>query len=282
MSDAEKTYNPRRFQTAVPFYARYRLGYPERLIARVIDIVGLKPGDNVMDLGCGPGTLAIPFAQAGMRVTGIDPEPAMLDAARRSARDAGVEIALRQGSSFDLPGGISPFRLVTMGRSFHWMDRPATLQALDALVMRDGGVALFDDEHVKTAENMWRAKLRDLGDRYGRLESPNVAAENSSTYRRHESLLMDSPFSMLESASVFVRREITADDVVGLAFSLSTSSPGKLGALQGQFESELRAELAALSPEGRFTEIVEMNALIARRSQEAQLRRAGDSHSLTV
>jgi len=282
MTDAVKTYDPHRFRTAVPFYARYRLGYPQRLIERVIDIVGLKPGDNVMDLGCGPGTLAIPFAQAGLRVTGIDPEQVMLEAARQAANEASVEIELRQGSSFDLPAGIGPFRLVTMGRSFHWMDRPATLAALDALVTRDGGVALFDDKHVRTVENMWRAKLRDLGDRYGRLESPNVAAENSSAYRRHESLFLDSPFSLLEGASVFIRRGITADDVVGLAFSLSTSTPAKLGALQAQFESELRSELSALSPEGRFTEIVEMNALIARRSQEAQLRRAADSHSLPV
>ena len=55
MSDAVKTCDLPRFQTAVPFCARCRLGYPQRLIARVIDIVGLKPGDNVMDLGCGPG-----------------------------------------------------------------------------------------------------------------------------------------------------------------------------------------------------------------------------------
>ena len=31
----------------MPFCARYRLGYPQRLIARVIDIVGLKPGDKM-------------------------------------------------------------------------------------------------------------------------------------------------------------------------------------------------------------------------------------------
>jgi SAM-dependent methyltransferase len=265
MSDAARTYDPRRFQTTVPYYSRYRLGYPQRLIARVIDIVGLKPGDNVMDLGCGPGTLAVPFADAGMRVTGVDPEPEMLEAARQAAREAGVDIALKQGSSFDLPKDIGPFKLVTMGRSFHWMDRSATLLALDPLVTDDGGVALFDDEHVRTVENLWRAKLRDLGDRYGRLESPNVAAENRSDYRRHESLLMDSAFPVLDGASVFIKREVTAEDVVGIAFSLSTSSPAKLGARKDQFESELRAELAALSPDGRFTEIVAMNALVARR-----------------
>src|ERR1700743_292942 len=111
-------YDPRRFQTTVPFYARYRLGYPDLLIRRVIERVGMAPGAAVMDLGCGPGLLAIPFAKAGMAVTGVDPEPEMLAAAKEAACEAGVSIALAQGSSFDLPPGMGPFRLVAMGRSF--------------------------------------------------------------------------------------------------------------------------------------------------------------------
>ena len=65
--------------------------------------------------------------------------------------------------------------------------------------------------------------------------------------------------------AVVVRRERTADDIVGLAYSLSTSAPHKLGERKAPFEADLRAALAELSPDGRFTEIAEMEALIARR-----------------
>ena len=85
------TYEPRRFRTTVPYYARFRLNYPPALIARVLEIVGLKPGDRAMDLGCGPGLLAIPFARAGLKVTAVDPEPEMLAAAEASAREAADE-----------------------------------------------------------------------------------------------------------------------------------------------------------------------------------------------
>src|SRR5579863_2571294 len=85
-------FEPRRSRTTVPFYARYRLSYPAELIARVADVVGLKPCARVMDLGCGPGFLAIPFALAGMHVVGVDPEPDMLEAARAAAKDAGVDV----------------------------------------------------------------------------------------------------------------------------------------------------------------------------------------------
>jgi ubiquinone/menaquinone biosynthesis C-methylase UbiE len=74
----DRAYEPRRFRTTVPFYERYRLGYPDRLIQRVIAFTGLEPGDAVLDLGTGPGLLAIPFAAAGMRVSAADPEPDML------------------------------------------------------------------------------------------------------------------------------------------------------------------------------------------------------------
>ena len=259
-------YDPRRFQTTVPYYARYRLGYPDELIARIVQIVGLKPGDSVMDLGCGPGLVAIPFARAGLRVTAIDPEPSMVEAAKEAARDAGVLLDVRQGSSFDLPAGIDPFNLVTMGRSFHWMDREATLKILDGLIVPDGAMALLHDNRPRTVENRWRKALNDLSNEYGRRESAHIQERESDMSRSHESVLLRSPFNQLESVGVFIERKLTADDIVGLAFSLSTTAPQKLGERKEAFERELRARLAELSPDGRFSEIAEMYALIARRS----------------
>jgi SAM-dependent methyltransferase len=262
MTDAP--YEPRRFRTTVPFYERFRLGYPERLIARVGRIVGLAPGEGMVDLGCGPGTLAVPFARAGAKVTAVDPEPAMLEAAREAAERAGVALTLLRGSSFDLPDGVGPFRLVTMGRSFHWMDRAATLEILDRLVVPGGAIALFDDDHPRTVENRWRRSLEEVGRKYGRAEELHIIARDSEAYRTHESYLLASAFDDVGRTSVIVQRRLTADGVLGLAYSLSTSSPERLGARKDAFEADLRAALAALSPDGQFTEIAEMSALIAR------------------
>jgi ubiquinone/menaquinone biosynthesis C-methylase UbiE len=265
MSQPPDSFNPRRFRSTVPFYQRYRLGYPDSLIERTISLVGLKPGDAVMDLGCGPGLLAVPFARAGMSVVAVDPEPDMIAAAQETARNAGVSLDVRRGSSYDLPVEAGPFRLVTMGRSFHWMDRQATLKALATIVTADGAIALFDDDHPNTAENIWRRKLRDIGIQYGRNESPHLVAAHREDFRTHHSLLLESAFSRLQGLSEFVVREISADEIVGLAFSLSTSSRERLGGRAQAFEADLRAALAELSPRGRFTEIAEMGALVARR-----------------
>ena len=252
-----------RFQSTVPYYARYRLGYPERLIARVA--AGLAPGAAVLDLGAGPGLLALGFARLGMAVTAVDPEAAMLAAVEAAAAAEGLKIATRQGSSFALPDGIGPFRLVVIGRAFHWMDRVATLQALDSLVAPDGAIALFDDEHLKTAENRWRDSLDAVAAHYGAEAAPHRQARRDPTHRCHESILLDSPFSRLETFGEVVARDRSIDDIVGFARSLSVTSSEALGERSAAFEIELRQALAVLSPDGRFSEIAEMRALVARR-----------------
>ncbi len=262
---SQPEFEPRRFRTTVPYYARYRLAYPDELIARVAKLVGLAPGARVMDLGCGPGFLAIPFARAGMRVVGVDPEPDMLDVARAVAKDAAVSVDFRQGSSFELPD-IGPLDLVTMGRSFHWMDRAETLRVLDRLLVPGGAIALFEDDHPRTAENSWLNAVREVGKRYGMQEASHRVAAAKSDYRTHISYLFESAFSHVVRVGLYVRRDVTADDIVGRAFSLSMLSHEKLGERASAFETELRAALAEISVDGRFVEIAELAADVAMRA----------------
>jgi ubiquinone/menaquinone biosynthesis C-methylase UbiE len=254
----------RLFRTAVPFYERYRLAYPPRLIARVAVLAGLKRGDPVLDLGTGTGMLAVPFAQAGMAVTAMDPEPEMLRAAAEAASAAGVSLDLVQGSSFDMTPDMGPFRLVTMGRSFHWMDRAATLAMLDRIVTPDGAIALFHDAHPPVPENDWFKTMHDVADRYGRKDAPHVK-ERKGGHRRYEPFLFASAFTVLDGLSVTSRQPVTADDIVGRAFSASTCTPEKLGERMPDFEADLRAALEKLSPDGAFIEIAELVAMVARR-----------------
>lgn len=258
-------FEPRRFRSTVPYYARFRLAYPDSLILRVISLAALRRGDRVMDLGCGPGLLAIAFAKAGMEVVAVDPEPEMLAAARTAASEAQAHIETRTGSSFELPPDLSSFRLVAIGRAFHWMNRGETLEAFDRSLAADCAIALFDDDHPRTAENGWRFAVRDIGNRYGRSDSPHVVQARRSDYQTHEAVFLDSAFSRLVRVSEFVRRSLTADEIVGLAFSLSTSSRERLGERAGAFERDLRSALAVLSPTGTFTEIAELSALVATR-----------------
>src|SRR5262245_20182717 len=50
-----------------------------------------RPGDRVLDLGCGTGEDALALAARGVRVTGLDPSPAMVARARAKAAQRGLD-----------------------------------------------------------------------------------------------------------------------------------------------------------------------------------------------
>ena len=250
-------------ENAAARYQRHRPAYPKRLTDRVIALAGLQPGDAVLDLGAGPGFLALAFADAGMTVTAADPDADMLAVADASARAAHVKLDLWRGGSAELTPDMGPFRLVTMGRSFHWMERGPTLAMLDRIVARGGAIALFHDAHPPVPENAWFKVMCDIAGKFGKIGSGGGGYGGG--HHRYEPYLFASAFTQLDGSSVTERRAITADDIVGRVTSLSSCGPEKLGAASAQMEAALREGLAKLSPDGNFTEVIEFVALLARR-----------------
>ena len=68
----------------------------------LVGMLGVEPGDSILDLGCGAGRHAIEFAARGYSVVGIDISPWLLDAARQRAAEAGVEVHFVLGNVADL------------------------------------------------------------------------------------------------------------------------------------------------------------------------------------
>lgn len=260
-------FEARRFRSTAAYYARYRVPYPPALLASVAARVGLEPGDRVLDLGCGPAMLGLGFARLGMEVVAMDPEPEMLAAARDSAAEAGLPLELVQGSSYDLGAGLGNFSLVTMGRSFHWMDRLPTLAALDGLVLEGGAVALFHDRKI-SSEPDWRSLLNELSDKYSPDRQSVRAQRSDPEWRHHEAVLLQSAFSAVESRGQVFAQDLSIEDLVGRTYSMSVTSPDVLGDRQAEFEAEFRAGLAALAPDGHFHDVVASEAVIAFRPGE--------------
>jgi SAM-dependent methyltransferase len=65
-----------------------------KTVAFLVEELGLHEGSRVLDVACGRGRVAIPLAQHGCRVTGIDLSPNSLARAREAAEEAGVDLEL--------------------------------------------------------------------------------------------------------------------------------------------------------------------------------------------
>lgn len=71
--------------------------------AALIEKLQIGEGLDVLDLGCGDGTTAIPAAKTGARVLGVDIAPNLVNAANKRAKDEGLEnLVVREGDATDL------------------------------------------------------------------------------------------------------------------------------------------------------------------------------------
>jgi ubiquinone/menaquinone biosynthesis C-methylase UbiE len=253
-----------RFHAAARHYLKGRPPYAADLIRRVVQLCGVGPTSRVLDLGCGPGPLALAFAPLVGEVIGIDPEPEMLRVAREEAARAGVSVGFREGSSRELGADLGTFRLVAIGRAFHWMNRQETLLRLDRILEPEGAVVLFGDDHPKVPDNRWVAAFERLIDRYAAADTAR-ATRRAPDWPRHEAVLLDSPFPRLERISVIERRATPVERFVDRALSLSSVSLDLTGERSDELSRETRAAMAAFAKDGRVTEVVESEALIARR-----------------
>jgi SAM-dependent methyltransferase len=106
---------------------------------RLVERLGVREGEEALDVACGTGNAAIPAAEAGARVTGLDLTPELLDRARRRSRDAGVEIEWVEGDAEGLPFADESFDVVlsTFGCMFAPRHELAAREL--ARVLRPGG-----------------------------------------------------------------------------------------------------------------------------------------------
>lgn len=123
-------------------YATHRAGFPPALLDRLTAFGIGTPGQRLLDLGTGTGTLARQFASRGAVVTGLDPAAAMLDQARQLDADAGVEVDYRVGRAEETGLEAESFDVVTAGQCWHWFDRPAAAAEVARLLVPGGAVAI--------------------------------------------------------------------------------------------------------------------------------------------
>jgi SAM-dependent methyltransferase len=134
------------FGKAAADYAAFRAGFPDTIFERLAAFgIGL-PGQDIVDLGTGTGTLARSFARRGCRVMGLDPDPRMLAAAQTLDREHRLEIPYLQATAEATGLASGSADVVTAGQCWHWFDRPRALDEVVRLLRSRGKlvIAHFD------------------------------------------------------------------------------------------------------------------------------------------
>ncbi|MFI1886554.1 class I SAM-dependent methyltransferase [Streptomyces jumonjinensis] len=254
------------FSGTAAYYQRGRLPYAPGLADVLAGALKLDGRGRLIDMGCGPGTLALSLAHLFGEIVGVDPDGGMIAEAGRGAAEAGVTGKARwvRARAEDLPAGLGTFTVAAFAQSFHWMDRD--LVAADMRRLLQPGGALVHVSDVKTQTRTTDGlpypaapctAMEELVRRYlGPVRRAGRGLLPHGTPGGEAAVFARAGFSGPERRVVPGGQalERTCDDVVAGVFSMSFSAPHLFGADRDGFEADLRRLLREVSPSGRFSE----------------------------
>ena len=125
------------------------LGHARRLRKLTVDNALIKPGDSVLDVGCGTGevTLLAKTRAKDGKVYGIDPAPEMIDVARKKAARKKLDIDFRVGVIESLPFPDASIDVVTSSLMMHHLPEDLKVRGLAETyrVLKPSGRLLIAD-----------------------------------------------------------------------------------------------------------------------------------------
>lgn len=102
--------------------------------AGVLELLEPKPGERILDLGCGTGRLTEKIAESGAEVVGLDASPEMIGQARQNYPQ--LKFVLRDAAAMDFH---QEFDAVFSNAALHWMTNASEVAAAIARALRNGG-----------------------------------------------------------------------------------------------------------------------------------------------
>ena len=239
----------------------HRPPYAPALYERLLELV---PGRaRALDLGCGPGKVALQLAPYFGEVVAVDPSESMLAAGQELSLATNIRWLQGHAEAISLGG---PFDLITIGTAVHWMRHDVVFPRLCGWLGR-GPLAIISSERNDndTAwSRRWIAFLKDWLRRVGREYDPVGFGAAGQTYKSWMDIDGDESF-------VHVFRQ-SVQDFIALQHSTATFARAKLGPkLSAEFDRELFDALSPLSDQGVLSFAMRSNLVWGKpRNQERE------------
>jgi SAM-dependent methyltransferase len=267
------------FEGTAAYYRQGRKPYAPALADALAEHLHVDGRGRLLDVGCGPGTVALLFAHLFESVIGLDPDPGMLTEAKRAAaKEQIANASWVQMRAEDLPGSHGTFQVISFGQSFHWMDRPRVASAVREMLDANGAVVQVDLWHsnppnqvppsgpypaipeaaIDELRRCWLGPDRRAGQGF-RNTSPDG----------EDAVFQAAGFAPEELEVVLDDRvlERSVEDVVSWVLSTSSTAPHLFGDRLDDFIRDLHCLLLDASPEGCFSVALSDNRLRVRRTR---------------
>ena len=149
---AADSWQPARYARNARFVSDYG--------ADLVELLAPRPGERILDIGCGDGALTAQLQERGAEVIGIDSSPSMV----RAARERGIEAHLACAESLEFEAG---FDAVFSNAALHWV--PEADAALSGMrrALKPGGRVAVEQGGAGNVQTVRKALIRELSESRG-------------------------------------------------------------------------------------------------------------------
>lgn len=221
---------------AVPFSQKSALS-SEASLEVLFELTAVSAKDTVLDVACGPGLVAVPFARRAGRVVGVDLTPAMIERAQALQREEGLtNLSWHVADVMNLPFPEESFSIVFTRYSFHHFPQPEAVLKEMTRVCKTGGQVVVIDAAPSP-------ETQDAYNRMERLRDPShVRAFTNSQLER---ICLDGGLRGLKERSY--RIEFELEKVLAGSFPAS----GDLPLIRTLFEQDAASGILGMQTHSR-------------------------------
>ena len=136
------------FDSAAGRYHQARPDYPAELFDKLVRLAGLRPGERLLEVGCGTGKATAALARRGFAITCVELGPQLAEQARQNL--AGFDAVQIVQSAFESwrPSGVESYDLVFAATAWHWIDPAVRYRKAWELLRPGGHLAFWSATHV--------------------------------------------------------------------------------------------------------------------------------------
>ncbi|MEM9588732.1 MAG: class I SAM-dependent methyltransferase, partial [Planctomycetota bacterium] len=203
-------------------YRDHRPDYPPSLVRQAIELARLTDGDELLEIGCGPATATVPFAQAGFQIHCLEPSAGMRRVASEVCREFD-RVSIQQSTLADYQPDSRSFNAVLAASSFHWALGDGMIQKVHDILRPGGALILFWNLPPEPADEIRSDIAKTCGLKkpfyFGDYSEPEH--QQNIQQRVIEPLCESGLFSRPTESSQQTVRNTTPDDYLGFVQTLS-------------------------------------------------------------
>jgi len=264
----EIRFEPGLYRGAAGYYDRFRLPYPDAMIADLARRAAPSGHGRLLDLACGTGQLAFPLRGWFAEVWAVDAEPDMTEVVRAKAAAGATRIRTVTASAEDLRAWPGSFELIVIGNAFHRLRRALVAGRVRSWLEPGGCLALCWSTSPGTGPRDWQRALDRMLRRWrDTLGASGRVPPGWDQPRRQDpdrDVVSRTGFEPAGRHEFPVEHHWTIPELAGYIRSTSFLPPPVLAGRAAEFDADLTAGLGRYTAGGRLTGTVSFAYELAR------------------